>query len=308
MNRINFFTNEENEMMELITFSNNVSLLGGQNNPKMLYTTDYDFMEILLPKTMSTKEIVRLFQQKVRQLRKRENVYLGDVKVGELNGEKLRWSADDILKGYQLVDSPFKKSGVKTNKVTLEKAINQTDTDFKIDMIVFLDITGQYHEVSNVIQRKRYSESKTKNVRKELLAEIKEKKQEGKEYKSLKRTYSYIKTFEGKEKQKKDLLEIINNPVLGSLHQINEALNTLIFLLENNQLSVTNPHFKRELQGFKQWLWVTYGGLDDIKGILNELKEIIEKPSIENIKSYQQKISVILNENTKQLTKRNKSL
>jgi hypothetical protein len=223
--------------MKLITFSTHVSLLGGQNNPKMLYTTDYDFMEILTPQSMTTDKIVSLFQQKVRQLRKRENVYLGDVKVGEVNGEKLRWSADDILKGYKLF---------RENKITLEKAINQTETDFKIDMIVFLDITGQYHEVSNVILRRKPPDTKTQNIRKELLTEVEDKKQEGKLYKSLKRMYSFLSTFKGKGKQKREILEIINNPVLGSLHQINEGLNTLIFLLENNKLSIQNPYFKRD--------------------------------------------------------------
>jgi hypothetical protein len=295
MNRIDFFTNEESEMMDLITFSNNVALLGSQNNPKMLFTSDYDFMEILTPQMMTTKKIVELFQQKIRQIRNRENVYLGDVKAGKLKGEKLRWNAEEILKGFKIFEN---------QKITLEKAINQTDAGFKIDMIFFLDISGQYHEVSNVIERKKPPESNISNVRKELLKEVQEKKEEGKVYKSIKRIYSYLSTFKtGKEQQKKELLTIINNPVLGSLHQINEGLNTLIFLLDNNKISVRNVYFKRELEGFKQWLWLTFRGLENIKVILDELKDIIRNPSAEDIKSYQQKIAVILNENTKQLLK-----
>ena len=295
MNRIDFFTNEETEMMDLITFSNNVALLGSQNNPKMLFTSDYDFMEILTPQMMTTKKIVELFQQKIRQIRNRENVYLGDVKAGKLKGEKLRWNAEEILKGFKIFEN---------QKITLEKAINQTDADFKIDMIFFLDISGQYHEVSNVIERKKPAESNLNNIRKELLKEVQEKKEEGKVYKSIKRIYSYLSTYKtGKEQQKKELLTIINNPVLGSLHQINEGLSTLIYLLENNKLNVRNQYFKRELEGFKQWLWLTFGGLDNIKVILDELKDIIRNPSAEDIKSYQQKIAVILNENTNQLLK-----
>lgn len=295
MNRIDFFTNEESEMMDLITFSNNVALLGSQNNPKMLFTSYYDFIEILTPQMMTTKKIVELFQQKIRQIRNRENVYLGDVKAGKLKGEKLRWNAEEILKGFKIFEN---------QKITLEKAINQTDADFKIDMIFFLDISGQYHEVSNVIERKKPAESNLNNIRKELLKEVQEKKEEGKVYKSIKRIYSYLSTYKtGKEQQKKELLTIINNPVLGSLHQINEGLSTLIYLLENNKLNVRNQYFKRELEGFKQWLWLTFGGLDNIKVILDELKDIIRNPSAEDIKSYQQKIAVILNENTNQLLK-----
>ena len=294
MNRFNFFTKEENEMRKLISFTDKVLLLGSQNNPKMLYTTDYDFMEILTPKTMKAQEIAQKMKQKVKTIRNTDNVYLGDVKAGEFKGDKIRWSAEDIIKGFK---------NIENQKLLLHEAINQPNTDFKVDLIVFLDTTGRYHEMSNVIVRKKPPKSSINNIRKELLSEVKEKREEGKIYKALKRLYSYLDTFKTGNKEKKTkLLQIINNPILGALHQMNEGLNTLIFLLENNQLSIRNAKFKQELQGFKQWLWITYGELKDVKPILNELKAIIEKPSLENINSYQQKISVILNENTNQFT------
>ena len=290
MERIQFFTKEEREMKDLIAFTDRVVLLGSQNNPKMLYTTDYDFMEVLTPQIMTSKAIATVMKQKVNHIRQHDNVYLGDVKAGQHNDEKIRWTADEILQGFKTIDN---------RKISLQQAIDQRDADFKIDMIVFLDTTGRYHEMSNVILRKKPQNSTENNIRKELLLEVKEKRQEGKIYKALKRMFSYLATYKtGKTKLKKELLEVINNPILGALHQMNEGLNTLIFLLENNKLSVGNPHFKRELQGFKQWLWITYGELNDVKPILDELKGIIETPSLKSIHSYQQKISVILNENT----------
>jgi hypothetical protein len=289
MNRFNFFTKEENEMRKLISFTDKVLLLGSQNNPKMLDTTDYDFMEILTPRTMKTTEIVKLMKNKVKKIRNMDNVYLGDVKAGEFKGEKLRWSGDEIIQGFKKIENQI---------IQLREAINQKDTDFKIDMIMFLDTTGRYHEMSNVIMRKKPPSSTSNNIRQELLKEVKEKKREGKIYKSIKRLYSFLATYKGREKEKEELLDIINNPILGALHQMNEGLNTLIFLMENNRVSVRNEEFKRELQGFKQWLWITYGELLEVKPILEELKNIIEKPTLEKIKSYQQKIEVILNENT----------
>jgi hypothetical protein len=289
MNRFNFFTKEENEMRKLISFTDKVLLLGSQNNPRMLYTTDYDFMEILTPRTMKTAEIVKLMKNKVKKIRNMDNVYLGDVKAGEFKGEKLRWSGDEIIQGFKKIENQI---------IQLREAINQKDTDFKIDMIMFLDTTGRYHEMSNVIMRKKPPSSTSNNIRQELLKEVKEKKREGKIYKSIKRLYSFLATYKGREKEKEELLDIINNPILGALHQMNEGLNTLIFLMENNRVSVRNEGFKRELQGFKQWLWITYGELQEVKPILEELKDIIEKPTLEKIKSYQQKIEVILNENT----------
>lgn len=289
MNRFNFFTKEENEMRKLISFTDKVLLLGSQNNPRMLYTSDYDFMEILTPRTMKSEEIVKLMKNKIKKIRNMENVYLGDVKAGEFKGEKLRWSGDEIIQGFKKIENQI---------IQLREAINQKDTDFKIDMIMFLDTTGRYHEMSNVIMRKKPPSSTSNNIREELLKEVKEKKSEGKLYKSLKRLYSFLATYKGREKEKEELLDIINNPILGALHQMNEGLNTLIFLMENNKVSVRNEGFKRELQGFKQWLWITYGELQEVKPILEELKDIIEKPTLEKIKSYQQKIEVILNENT----------
>lgn len=289
MNRFNFFTKEENEMRKLISFTDKVLLLGSQNNPRMLYTSDYDFMEILTPRTMKSEEIVKLMKNKIKKIRNMENVYLGDVKAGEFKGEKLRWSGDEIIQGFKKIENQI---------IQLREAINQKDTDFKIDMIMFLDTTGRYHEMSNVIMRKKPPSSTSNNIREELLKEVKEKKSEGKLYKSLKRLYSFLATYKGREKEKEELLDIINNPILGALHQMNEGLNTLIFLMENNKVSVRNERFKRELQGFKQWLWITYGELQEVKPILEELKDIIEKPTLEKIKSYQQKIEVILNENT----------
>ena len=81
MERIKFFTNEEEEMKDLIAFTDKVMLLGSQNNPKMLYTTDYDFMEILTPKTMKAQEIAHKMKQKVKTT---DNDYLEDVKAGEV--------------------------------------------------------------------------------------------------------------------------------------------------------------------------------------------------------------------------------
>ena len=289
MNRIQFFTNEENDLMGIISFTNNVILLGSQNNPRMLYTTDYDFLEVITPHKMKTKTIVEMMKSKVKRIRQLDNVYLGDVKAGKYDGEKLRWKAEDILRGYQ---------EIRGKQITLEEAINQKDTDFKIDMIAFLDITGRYHELSNIILRDNTKNANIQLQRKELLKEVEEKQNDGKIYKSLKRKYSYLTTFKGKEQQKERLLTIINNPVLGSLHQINEGLNTLIFLLENHKTTTKNSKFKRELQGFKQFLWFAYAGFNPVKPLLNDLNNIIKNPTLKKIEDYQNQIEQILNENT----------
>jgi hypothetical protein len=57
--------------------------------------------------------------------------------------------------------------------------------------------------MSNVIMRKKPPKSSINNIRKELLREVKEKKEEGKIYKALKRLYSYLDTFKTGNKEKK---------------------------------------------------------------------------------------------------------
>ena len=293
MKRSGFFTKEEKKIIILITFSDNWELLGSQADPKFRYTSDFDVMETLFLEKSSVKNdaymgeaLAGQLKHKVEKIHRMKNVYLGDIKAGTHKGEKLRWNRKTISQGYQMSSDG--------KKIYLKNAINQVKADFKIDLVGWLPTTGSYHEFSNVIIRDKTDQ---KNIKQELEKEYKEKLKEGKYYKAIKRQYSLL-SFLGKENNAKGkkLLSIITYPPLGAFHQINEGLNTLIYLLENHKIKKTNKKFLTNLEGFKKWLWESYGFWSDkIGNLVNELNEIISNPSLKELKNYQELVSNILN-------------
>ena len=297
--RIMFFTETEKKIKDLLLFKGDFNLVGSQADPRLHFTSDYDFNQTLLKSKVPAKDLVKQLQAKVRKIKKAKNVYLGDIKAGSVGILPLRWSSDNILKGFQMV---------KKQKITLEKAIDEKDAKFKIDIIAFLPETGGFHEFTNVIFRYK-GENDLKKIRNELINDFNDKMVEADYYKAVKRYFSFMNTFGDKvrfKNEKKNALEVLNMPTLGALHQINAGLKSLILLVESNKVKISSQRFKEELEGFKKWLWLSFDdignfkdfGVDNIVDLLNSLNALLNKPTLSQLKGYQEAVSFELNRQT----------
>jgi hypothetical protein len=238
-------------------------LAGSQNDPYIYWTADYDANQYL--DNLKSDRIVREFSNKVKKLTKMEGVYLGDVKT-QIGEHKIRWSKDDILKGK------------KSDDLTLKSQLDHKDVFFKLDVLAFLPSTGGFHEFTNTLF---YKQSTPK---KDMMANIKQEaedlEREGQRYKSLKRWYSYYRLKQNESKYKK-IREVLNQPLLGLLHQMREGLESLIFLLENHKLTINNMRFQTDLAGFKEMLWHISTGLQSKK--VKQMLDMLDKPSLNKL-------------------------
>ena len=295
--RIDFFTQSEKKIKDLLLFKGDFILAGSKADPRLIYTSDYDFNQTLLKSKVPAKELVKELQSKVKKIKKAKNVYLGDVKAGESGISPIRWSSDDILKGFQMV----KNLGTgKSSKVLLEKAINQKDTTFKIDIIAFLSESGGFHEFSNIIFRTQ-EKNEVRRLSRQLIMDFDDKMREEDYYKAIKRYFSFMNVNpEDFDEDIKSTLKVLNSPSLGGLHQINDGLKSLIFLVESNKVKIKSVRFKEELEGFKKWLWTSFNSLfdSDITKLLTALNKLLKSPSLEELKGYQEQVAEYLNSRT----------
>lgn len=277
MERKEFLTTDERLILDTITFGDNWNLAGSQNDPYMYWTSDYDANQYL--DHLKSDRIVREFQQKLKKLTKMEKAYLGDIKT-QIGDEKIRWSKDQVLKGEQ-------------RDITLKSQLENKDVFFKIDVLFFLPSTGGFHEFTNTLFYKQSTPKK--DMMENIKQEAEELEREGQRYKSLKRWYSYYK-LKGQPSKYKKIREVLNQPLLGILHQMREGLESLIFLLENHKLTINNLRFQTDLAGLKQMLWHISTGLQSQK--VKQMLDLLDHPSLNRLKVMRDDIQKALHKHT----------
>lgn len=263
MERKKFLNQEEKSVLDLITFGRQWNLAGSQNDPHIFFSMDYDANQFLDKVGVAT--IIRQFSQKVKKLMNTEGVYLGDVKT-QIGDTKIRWSKKEIMRG------------TTDQGVSLQEQLQEPNVFFKIDVIAFLPFTGSFHEFTNTLFYRRST------PKKDMMANIKQEAQQyqqnGEPYKALKRWYSYYK-LQQKPNKYKPIREVLNTPLLGTLHQMREGLDGLIYLLENHKLTVRNQRFQTELQGFKEMLWHISQGMQSQK--IQKILRLLDTPSLKKL-------------------------
>ena len=94
-----------------------LNLLGKQEiigsaskDDKMLYSADIDLQETIKYKKDIRELILKKFQNKFKQAKKSNNLFITDFKGGisPINNLPLKWSYDDIMNGYKLLDNNVK--------------------------------------------------------------------------------------------------------------------------------------------------------------------------------------------------------
>jgi hypothetical protein len=228
------FKKKIQNVFHFLTISGKYKIIGSAALKSILYNSDFDLME-LVKKSKDTptllNHIYQLFLRKFREAEADPSIFITDFKCGkDSNGEPLRWSKQDMEKGYK----------IKKNKkhVYFQETLIQKST-IKLDAIVLID--GVFTEFSDnyllkLGQESNFEESEV--TREGILNGIKQSYneyiQEKDYFKAVKRAFSYKLILDPK-KYKDQLVEYIDlfNSPLGYLNKCRSDLDILLLVLEN---------------------------------------------------------------------------
>jgi hypothetical protein len=237
---INDYSAKVKRIFNFLTIAGEYRVVGSASLKKIKYFSDYDLDELLKDYNADDNiftKIYKSFRKKFIDAKKNPNIFITDFKCGmDSNGEPLRWSYDDMMKGYKMTD----EVGGISNKVYFEDCINMKTT-IKLDVVALID--GIFTEFSENYYFKFGKDEGNffpHDIDKEhLLNELKHSYDEymyaGKNYlKALKRIFAY-KKLKNKTKYKAQLEKMFNyfNSPIGLLNKIRSELDIILVVLEN---------------------------------------------------------------------------
>jgi hypothetical protein len=115
------YSNDVKDILKIMSFSDNVIIVGSASLRTQFYAGDYDGFEKVEVRSLSNT--VSKFQSIISHLKKHKNVYVGDIKAGEIpqwnvlegaefkDGQVVGWVASEFLARLEAL----KKAGVITN-------------------------------------------------------------------------------------------------------------------------------------------------------------------------------------------------
>lgn len=255
------------ELKESHTF-----LIGSSNIRNILYNNDYDLNENI--NTTSTKAILTHvydeFLSMFKTAYENPDYYIIDFKCGMHGDEPIRWSYDDMKKGYVSIDN---------RSISFEECLLHDNNKIKMDLCyvlngLFTDINCLYlfHIVAKKNDLKKEKKTINTEMIKTLQEEIKELQKEGLYYKMLKRSFS-LSMLKGKVN--KDILKIINSDY-GMFYKFISMLTFVVEVLDQTFKPIDISLVKSNLEYIKQF------GSNitefDIDNILDKLIMIIKMP------------------------------
>jgi hypothetical protein len=276
--KINDYMNPLIETFDLLSISTKYKVLGSAALKSTLYINDYDINDYFKSKTSSAfNRITQHFKDLFQKTYDSSNKWITDFKCGfddsypeDDDRYKLRWSREDIKKGYKILGNGIKKS---FQECILDK------TTMKIDYILLLN--GQFIEISEIYDitiKGQSNSSKKKNIEQELKYEINKYKSEGNLFKALKREYSLLR-FTGKNHKRMEKLTQLFNSEAGYTNKIINELNLIKLMCDQSFRPVKKKDIEMNLQIIKQQLSSVYLiHLKSFSSIIDKLcKESIDK-------------------------------
>jgi len=231
------YSKEIMQIVDLLAINKkNINIVGSSAIKSILFPNDYDCYELI--KTKQYKTIAKKIQNNIKLLMNKNNIYIGDIKFGEINQSPIRWKITDILKGHK--DTYLLEDALKDNKMN------------KIDIVAL--INGVYKDISVVYEFKdKMDEKELKHkIIINLKSDISELYKQKNYYKILKRIFSIEKLNNINAPILNTLIHIFNSD-LGILNNVSSDISTLLYLYENikhlnqNKINYEIDNFKNRL-------------------------------------------------------------
>ena len=212
------FDDNIGEVIKLISYhSNNPIIMGSARYLYYNYPSDIDLWSLIHESKNREdfrKEAVSVFQDMIKQLSELNNIYIMDFKIELKNGNKLRWTPEQIMAG--------KLGKIKLADVVLDNGM------IKLDIIFYHN--SLFTEFSNIftIMDADYVPKTSEEIVTMIKGDIKDLLQSGNYFKAIKRLYS-IAQINKNTKMIKKIFPFINGPC-GKLGQIRSYLESIILL------------------------------------------------------------------------------
>lgn len=251
---IDDFNNKLVNIINFVGIEGKTNIIGSSILKPIHYNSDWDLSTEIKGNLNLRDKIYKRFLKVFKDSKKDKRIFLTDFKCGEdKSGEPLRWSYDDILKGYKIVDNyQYWFTDCLTQKSTI-----------KLDIIYLLN--GKFTEMSDnyyikLGNKTNFDKITKASTIKSLEDDYKELVDEGKYYKALKREFSMIQTNNMNKPTPKNTFtdrqqELISyfNSDIGILNKGKADLEVLLILLEEQNFRKVKLHdIRNNLQIIKQ--------------------------------------------------------
>lgn len=224
-------------------------LIGSNKIRNILYANDYD-LNADVGVTDSVAVLHNIYKEFLSMFKKAHaspDYYILDFKCGTHEGEPIRWSYQDMLRGSV-------KRGVKA--ITFEECLLMDDNTIKLDLCyvyndVFTDINCLYNLfiVKNKEELKKLKAEEEKKSGQSLRKEITELEQNKEYFKALKRYFS-LGVIEGKIDQ--DVLNLLNSDY-GIMYKFVSFLKLVIEMIEQDFKPVSIEVVRDNLKYIKHY-------------------------------------------------------
>jgi len=282
MKKVSDLNNQLTKEFYKLNIGREINLIGSSNKREILYNSDYDLESHFTAKNKEEmlQQIYQHFKKVFIQAKKDPNVFIVDFKCGEIDGEPIRWSYADMMKGT--------KSGVHFTECLMMKSTIKLDEIYLLNGS-FVDITDNYY--FNIGGHQNSPKPTKKEMIEGIKEDAKELLKEGNYYKALKRLYLI--------KPSQKLIDYFNSEV-GIINKARADLDILLILNEQTFRKPKMTDLNGDLQIIKQDL--SYTQVDLSKELDKATATHTKK--FELIQSIRDKLFEIVNQDAKKYFKK----
>lgn len=202
---------------------NDIEIIGSAKSDFIKYPSDIDLQEtITTDKTF--EDIYHFFVNIFKKAKENKKVFITDFKCGFHAGVPVRWNYETLMQGFQMIGE---------DKITFEQCLSQMST-IKIDLVSlergrFVEYSNNYYFYFEKYNHRNTNQKEKKELENALLYNYYQLLKDGKQYKALKRLYSYYK-IKGLYKKLRQLEQLFNSDT-GKLSKMKSSLETIDLVL-----------------------------------------------------------------------------
>lgn len=251
------------QIINALNLYGNIKMIGSNSITNMKYKTDYDLQEhVTIKNTSDYMTILEKFQHIFKVVDESENIFITDFKSGVFNTYPVRWSYDDIMKGFKDID---------TKNVQFVDTLHSNNNTIKIDILALVD--KEFVEISCNYY---FSNSKVSvdDVLLSLMLDIKKYYHEKRYFKMMKRVMSYRMI----ENENIDNLITLFNSKTGLLYQLHHKTDIVEFILKNRikfNINDVNNEIETIMRSLPDDVIKKLTKHDDVFGLLAEIKYLL---------------------------------
>ena len=281
MNRdIRSMNNKLLNTFDVMRISKKQKVVGSAGVNGNIITNDYDLNEIFDKNATNDIDILSklyfMFLWKFKTIYETPTLWITDFKCGEYKNEPIRWTMEDMEKGYK---------NFGDERIDFTKCLTQFGTKTKLDVVLllndrFVEISELYYIKVNGISNFDTDDFRLGTIINDLRDDMEELYIEKNYFKALKREYRIL-TLLDKEHRRRELLTDLFNGKFGYLYYAISQLKTLILMKEQTFRDVTPDIFLLVQQNIK----------DDIGKLVNYPYSITQLNRSISVKS----INIIIN-------------